>query len=222
MEKKRLCLLWILGINLLTGCGSDKAEVQNGNSVESEIVKTTEETESCIISEKCGEENKNMPEFGFWDHVTFTNLWANIKMTIPENAIIFMREQFPLFVTVKDNQIWDTILMLNDGDSSIYIFYEKKEKNISLDDFLQQKFAELKAPEGLQNQINNWTTVTIGTETYRKLETSIRNDKFTDFYAREKDGYFIIIQTTATPFKVEEMRDIMETIVPANENNEVS
>lgn len=215
MRKRKWIVVYVLLLSLISGCGntSHSMEEQTENTVdykgdkESSIETDFSMGESEQISD-------NLPQLGSWNYVTFTNQWSNINMKVPENAAIFTREQFPLFVTVKENQLWDTILMLNDWDSSIYIFYEKKENNMDIDTFLQQKFSELEAPEDLKNQINSWSDTTIGEERYRKLETSIRNDKFTDFYVREKDGYFIVIQTKSTPFKVEEIKHIIETISP--------
>lgn len=88
---------------------------------------------------------------------------------------------------------------------------------MDMDTFLRQKFEELEAPEGLSNQINGWADVVLGSETYRKMETSIRNDKFTDFYARKNGEYFIVIQVRSTPFKLEEMKGILKTMNGGNE-----
>lgn len=234
MKKKKWIIMGLFFSLFVGGCARKEAvsvRLESNSSVEeskteSSVQESPMEIESSI-QESSLEAESSIPEsqleesevvsLGNWNYTTFTNGWSNIKMTVSKSAAIFTREQFPLFVTMKENQIWDVILMLDDWDSSIYIFYEKPEKEIDIDTFLKQKLEELEAPEGLTNQINGWSDVVLGSETYRKMETSIRNDKFTDFYAREKDGYFLVIQVRSTPFKLEEMKGILDTIDSVNE-----
>lgn len=219
MKKGKWIIIQMFLLLLLGGCEEREAVHVDleSNSIEKEQTKTALETDSNVQESQVEASNLNLTHLGSWNYTTFTNQWSDIQMTVSKSAAIFTREQFPLFVTMKENQIWDVILMLDDWDSSIYIFYEKPEKEIDIDTFLEQKFEELEAPEGLNNQINGWSDVALGSETYRKMETSIRNDKFTDFYARKKDGYFIVIQVRSTPFKLEEIRGILDTIDSVNQ-----
>ncbi|SRR5699024_9787065 len=210
MKKRKWIVMELLLLFVLAGCGTKEVSKDLKQN-------PTEQAEIALETELNQEELQSASYLGDWNDTTFTNQWSNIQMTVSKSAAIFTREQFPLFVTMKDNQIWDVILMLDDWDSSIYIFYEKPEKEMDMDTFLRQKFEELEAPEGLSNQINGWADVVLGSETYRKMETSIRNDKFTDFYARKNGEYFIVIQVRSTPFKLEEMKGILKTMNGGNE-----
>ena len=210
MKKRKWIVMELLLLFVLAGCGTKEVSKDLKQN-------PTEQAEIALETELNQEELQSASYLGDWNDTTFTNQWSNIQMTVSKSAAIFTREQFPLFVTMKDNQIWDVILMLDDWDSSIYIFYEKPEKEMDTDTFLRQKFEELEAPEGLSNQINGWADVVLGSETYRKMETSIRNDKFTDFYARKNGEYFIVIQVRSTPFKLEEMKGILKTMNGGNE-----
>ena len=121
MKKRKWIVMELLLLFVLAGCGTKEVSKDLKQN-------PTEQAEIALETELNQEELQSASYLGDWNDTTFTNQWSNIQMTVSKSAAIFTREQFPLFVTMKDNQIWDVILMLDDWDSSIYIFYEKPEK----------------------------------------------------------------------------------------------
>lgn len=199
--KKRLCtiLTAILCLTfLLVGCGSEAAKA------------------------------------GVWNENVFTNEWLNIKMTVPEDSHIMTKDEMSNIIGTlastyindggeenlsKYANIYDCMVVLPDGMSSIQLIYENTAKTTAGKNITADKYLDI-LTEQLSQQadyvMSDPTTKDIAGRTFTYMSTSFNSGAgIQDYYLVKEGNYMATIIISYTSSMQETIDGIVSGITTA-------
>ncbi len=195
----------------------------------------TEETDSTETAE-----NETGGDFGTgtWDGNVFTNEWLNIKITFPDGITIMTEDEIKKVVGAgkevivnrgdyseaqlnysEEMTVYDFMVTLPDGGSSVSLVYEKSAMGSQLDGeaYLNAVKDQLSAVADMQYECEDVETVELAGSSFAKLHTSTMGGAlYQDYFGINKDGRIASIIVSYLPDSEEVVKTIEEGITTAH------
>ena len=163
----------------------------------------------------CGAESAKT---GVWDSNVFTNEWLNFKMTVPEDSRIMTKDEMSSAIGTLEStyinggdeenlskyaNIYDCMVILPDGMSSIQLIYENTAKttagkNIKAEEYLDILKEQL-TTAGSDYVLSDPTTKELAGRTFTFMSTTFSGGAAIQDYYLVKEGNYMATMLISYP-----------------------
>lgn len=211
---KKLLVTLMLSTTLLTACGAQPtaSTTSEDTSAAAPSESTAEETSETEESSEAAETSQeNVISRGTWDGNVYTNTFAGITYTKPEDWVAATDEEIAeLFgeeFTVADLEnteqqvIMDTMVQNPVTGTNMFVQFENLSMliggmNMTTDTYLDVTKSQLTAMDSMNYNVNaDYSDIELSGNTYRVLEADVSDMNTKQYYCCRKEGKYMIAIT---------------------------